>query len=121
MRRGLKVMATWYAGALALAMMVFIPYLLVGMDGHTEPAVKSCTAKTLECWRTSRMDVLLFAVIVCVLLLLVSLPVSLLVLAIMTVSRVRSAMVTGTVTAFAGWFFAALLVLWIGGIGVPRL
>ncbi|GAA4589836.1 hypothetical protein GCM10023194_45080 [Planotetraspora phitsanulokensis] len=113
-------MAAWYAGAFAVAMTVVILFLSVGVDDQSEP-FRSCTAKTLECWQTSRTDVFIFAVIVGVLLLLVSLPGSLVALAIMTVSRVRSAMVTGTVAAFAGWFSCTLGVLWIGGVGVPWL
>ncbi|MFD0734694.1 hypothetical protein [Planotetraspora mira] len=113
-------MATWYAGAFAVAMAVVILFLSVGVDDQSEP-LRSCTAKTLECWRTSRTDIFMFAVIVGVLLLLVSLPGSLVALAVMTVSRVRSAMVTGTVAAFAGWFAGTLGVLWIWRVGVPWL
>ncbi|GAA1313004.1 hypothetical protein Psi02_68710 [Planotetraspora silvatica] len=113
-------MAAWYAGAFAAAMAVVILFLSVGVADQPEP-FKSCTAKTLECWRTSRTDIFTFAVIVCVLLLLASLPGSLVALAVMTVSRVRSAMIIGTVAAFAGWFSATLGVLWIRGVGVPWL
>lgn len=113
-------MATWYAGAFAVAMAVVILFLSVRVDDQSEP-FQSCTAKTLECWRTSKMDILIFAMIAGVLLLLASLPGSLVALAIMTVSRVRSAMVTGTVAAFSGWFSGTLVVLWIGGVGIPWL
>ncbi|MFC7643654.1 hypothetical protein ACFQX6_24905 [Streptosporangium lutulentum] len=57
--------------------------------------------------------------IIGVLFLLVSLPGSLVALAVMTVSRVRSAMLTGTVAAFAGWFSVVSGVLLLEGVGVP--
>lgn len=111
-------MAAWYAGAFAVAMAVAGLFLLAGGNDQAEP-VRACTAKTLECWRTSNTDILLFAVIIGVLFLLVSLPGSLVALAVMTVSRVRSAMLTGTVAAFAGWFSVVSGVLLLEGVGVP--
>jgi hypothetical protein len=118
MRQGLHVMTHWYLGAFVVVMAVVVTLLFLDVDGRSESGVVPCTAKTVECWSMSRMDILIFAVIVCVLLLFASLPVSLLTLAIMTVSRVRSAMLIGTVAAFTGWLFGALVVLWIGGVGV---
>ncbi|MEH0970764.1 hypothetical protein V6U77_06455 [Micromonospora sp. CPCC 205546] len=107
-RRGLAVLAGWYAFAVltpvAAATWILGPEFL-GLGSHAPGPARLCTEKTLACYDGPGVWDLLR---LCALPLTGSLVISLLVHRLL-VDRVASAVATGTLAAFSGWLGCALL------------
>ncbi|GII25505.1 hypothetical protein Pme01_51020 [Planosporangium mesophilum] len=107
-RRGLAVLAGWYALAvvvpIALATLLFGPEF-VGLGPERVGPYRTCTEKTLACWTGPSVSDLLGIVVP---FLLVSLAISLPAYWFL-VRRPGSAVYAGTVAAFGGWVGCAWL------------